>query len=81
MGCLAAQPIVNGLEKELEGRARVLKLDLFTEDGLEFFRQHDLRTVPAIVVLDPGGEVRYRSTGGLPDARRIRQAVVAIESE
>jgi hypothetical protein len=72
-----AQPIVHGLETDLRGTAQVLRLDLFSPDGSAFFREHDLGSVPVIVVLDPAGTVRYRANG-LPNADQIRQAVRAI---
>jgi hypothetical protein len=68
---------VHGLETDLRGTAQVLRLDLFSPDGSAFFRDHDLGSVPVIVVLDPAGTVRYRANG-LPDAAQIRQAVQAI---
>jgi hypothetical protein len=68
---------VHGLETDLRGTAQVLRLDLFSPDGSAFFRDHDLGSVPVIVVLDPAGTVRYRANG-LPDADQIRQAVQAI---
>lgn len=68
---------MHGLETDLRGTAQVLRLDLFSPDGSAFFRDHDLGSVPVIVVLDPAGTVRYRANG-LPDADQIRQAVQAI---
>jgi hypothetical protein len=55
-------------------------MDLLSADGRAFFDRYDLQTVPAIVVLDPAGAVRYRATGRLPDAGAIRQAAQAIAS-
>ena len=78
MTCLASQPIVHGLETDLAGQATIVRLDLFSKDGQAFFTGHNLGAVPAIVVLDAGGAVRYQSTGTLPDADRIRQAVRAL---
>jgi hypothetical protein len=66
---------VHGLEQDLAGQARVLRLDLFSEAGRAFFQQYRLDSVPAIVVLDAQGHSRYQSSGTLPDAARIRQAV------
>jgi hypothetical protein len=74
MACLAAQPIVHGLETDLAGQATVVRLDLFSEDGRAFFTRHALNAVPAIVVLDPSGAVRYRGIG-VPNPAPIRQAV------
>ena len=72
-----SQPIVHGLEDDLRGRAQVLRLDLFSTAGNAFFQEHQLGSVPAIVVLDSAGSVRYRANG-IPDAGQIRQAVQAI---
>jgi hypothetical protein len=71
---------VHGLESDLRGTAPVLRLDLFSPDGSAFFREHDLGSVPVIVVLDPAGTVRYRANG-LPDPGQIRQAVRAIAAD
>jgi len=71
---------VHGLESDLHGTAQVLRLDLFSPDGSAFFREHDLGSVPVIVVLDPAGAVRYRANG-LPDPGQIRQAVRALAQE
>ena len=65
---------MHGLENELAGQATVVRLDLFQPEGRAFFTRHALNTVPAIVVLDPGGAVRYRGIG-LPNPDLIRQAV------
>ena len=72
-----SQPIVHGREEDLRGSAQVLRLDLFSATGNAFFQEHHLGSVPAIVVLDPAGSVRYRANG-IPDADQIRQAVRAI---
>ena len=75
MSCLAAQPIVHGLETDLAGQATVVRLDLFSPAGRAFFTRHNLDAVPAIVVLDPSGVARYQSSGSLPNPDQIRQAV------
>jgi hypothetical protein len=72
-----AQPIVHGLEDDLRGTATVVRLDLFSPDGSAFFRDHQLGSVPVMVVLDPAGTVRYRANG-IPNPGDIRQAVRAI---
>ncbi|HUS16110.1 MAG TPA: hypothetical protein VM536_14020 [Chloroflexia bacterium] len=66
---------MHGLEVDLAGVAPVLRLDLFSPDGQAFFTRYQLGSVPAIVVFDPGGAERYRSTGRLPDAAAIKAAV------
>jgi hypothetical protein len=72
-----AKPIVDGLETDLRGTAQVVRLDLFSPPGSAFFREHQLGSVPVLVVLDPAGTVRYRANG-LPNPDQIRQAVRTI---
>jgi hypothetical protein len=71
---------VHGLEDDLRGTAPVVRLDLFSPDGSAFFREHQLGSVPVMVVLDPAGTVRYRANG-IPNAGAIRQAVRAIAQQ
>jgi thiol-disulfide isomerase/thioredoxin len=70
MGCLAAKPIVNGIEKDLEGRARVLRLNVLGKIGRELAGRYDVRGLPTVVAIDGAGKVVYRHTG-LPDRQRI----------
>jgi len=58
-----------------------LRLDLFSTDGRAFFDAHHLGAVPAIVVLDPSGAERYRSTGRIPDAAAVRAAVHQVAGQ
>ena len=66
MSCLAAQPIVNGLEHDLRGAASFLKVDVTTAQGREMLRRYGLAVVPSIVVLQRNGEPVYRANG-IPD--------------
>ncbi len=66
---------MHGLEQDLAGTAPVLRFDLFSAAGQTVFRRYELGVVPAILVFDPAGAVRYRSAGSIPDAARIKQAV------
>lgn len=72
MSCLTAKPVVNGIEKDLEGRARVIRLDIGSELGKAAAGRYGVSGVPTTLVLDGAGEVVHRSTG-VPD----RQEVVA----
>lgn len=72
MGCLAAKPIVNGIEKDLRGKATVVRLNLLSEVGREAAARYRVSAVPTMLVLGAGGEVTYRKVG-TPD----REAIVA----
>jgi hypothetical protein len=72
-----AKPIVNGIEKDLQGRATVVRLNLLTKLGREVARSHGVTAVPATMVFDGAGRVLYRHEG-LPDRRRIMEVVNAM---
>ncbi len=76
MACLAAKPAVDGLEREYEGRATVLRADIQTDAGRTLAARHDIDVVPSFVVLDGSGGLIYREEGtrGVP-AADIRRAL------
>lgn len=72
MSCLAAKPVVNGIEEDLEGIARVLRLDIGSKLGKEAASRFGVSSVPTMLVLDGAGEVVHRESG-----RPDREEVVA----
>ena len=77
MGCLVAKPIVNGIEKDLKGKADVIRLNILSRVGREAASRYGVPAVPTLVVLGRDGEVVYRRTG-LPDRRDIATRVSAL---
>lgn len=73
MRCLAAKPIVNGIEKDLEGKAEVVRLNLLSREGREIARRYEVMGAPTLLVLDARGKVVYGKQG-IPD----RKAVVGL---
>jgi thioredoxin-related protein len=69
-----AKPIVDGLERELEGQARVVRLDVLTKLGREVAQSHDVRSVPTFLIFDGQGNLTDRQVG-FPDRGRIRALV------
>ena len=69
-----AKPIVNGIEKDLQGQAKVVRLNLLSKLGRELARTYGVTAIPAMVIFDGGGQVRY-SHQGLPNRQRIVQEV------
>ena len=61
-----AKPIVDGIEKDLEGTARVIRLSVTSELGSRMAQRYGVRGVPTIVVLDGAGQVVAQSVG-MPD--------------
>ncbi|HLL55500.1 MAG TPA: thioredoxin family protein [Myxococcaceae bacterium] len=73
-----AKPAVDGLEKELQGRAEVAKVDIFSESGGELADRYRVSATPTYLVLDGAGNVVYRQVGGNPDTRAIVRAVALL---
>jgi len=69
-----AKPIVDGLERELEGQAQVVRLDVLTKLGRKVAQSHDVRSVPTFLIFDGQGNLIDRQVG-FPDRGRIRALV------
>jgi len=65
---------VDGIERELEGRAQVLRLNVMDDVGGELAMRYGVRGVPTFVLLDGAGEVALTRTG-MPDREGIVAAV------
>ena len=67
---------MNGIEKDLEGRAEVIRLNLLSEVGRKLASRYDVQTVPTVLVLDADSKVAYRDTG-TPDRREVGARITA----
>jgi thioredoxin-related protein len=65
-----AKPIVDGLERELEGQARVVRLDVLSTVGRRVAQRHDVRSIPTFLVFDGRGNLIDRQVG-FPDKGKI----------
>ena len=76
MVCLAAKPVVDGLEREFEGDAFVVRVELSSGPGKEIGRRYDIDTVPSFVVFDHDGNIVFRRNGsaGVP-LKELRAAL------
>jgi thiol-disulfide isomerase/thioredoxin len=63
IACLAAKPFVDGLERELDGKAQILRADIRSDVGADLAQRFGIKTVPGFVVLTPDGKVRLRFDG------------------
>lgn len=70
--------MVDGLEREFEGRAVVLRADLQSGAGGKLARRYDIDSVPSFVVFDGKGKVVFRRNGsaGVP-VKELRRALSA----
>jgi hypothetical protein len=67
--------MVDGLEKELAGRAQIIRLNVADPAGQEAWNRYLIQKVPAIVLLDETGVEIYRTEGKLPRKGQIREAL------
>jgi hypothetical protein len=65
-----AKPIVDGIEKDLKGKADVVRLNMVTRVGREIASRYGVPVVPTILILDCDGKVTYRQSG-MPDRREV----------
>jgi thiol-disulfide isomerase/thioredoxin len=74
--CLAIKPVVDGLEREFEGKAYVVRVELGSSAGRELGPRYDIDTVPSFVVFDRSGKVVFRrnGSGGVP-LKELRRAL------
>ena len=72
-----AKPIVDGLESDLKGRARVLRLNVMDSIGLSAARRFGVRAVPAFFVVNGQGGV-VDAQIGLPDRAQLGAQMEAL---
>jgi hypothetical protein len=58
-----AKPIVDGLEDDLAGQAKVIRLDLLSPVGREAARHFGVRGLPTLLVVDGQGRVVLTQLG------------------
>jgi thioredoxin 1 len=78
--CLLAKPIVDGLEKDLEGQAQVVRLNILSEVGREAAGRYGVRSVPTFLIFDNEGTLIGREVG-FPNRGRIESLVSGIGSQ
>lgn len=61
---------MDGIEKDLEDTARVIRLDISSELGKSVAGSYGVTSVPTTLVLDGTGEEVYRDTG-LPSRKKV----------
>lgn len=70
-----AKPTVDGLERDLDGKAAVLRLDVRSPVGREAAARYGVRAVPTLIVVDGQGQVVLTQVG------RLRPVDVRAEVE
>jgi len=74
-----AKPVVDRLEKNLQGRAELIRVDALRGPGPAIARAYDVRATPTMLVFDGLGNLVY-SQPGLPNSGAIEQVVNGLLS-
>ncbi len=70
---------MNGIEKDVRGRADVVYLDLLSDVGRAAADRYAVRSVPTLLVFDGAGNVVLRQSG-LQDADAVKDAIDALDT-
>ena len=71
---------MDGLESELQGEARVVRVNVQDAVGGQLARQYQAYLVPTFIVFDAAGREVWRQTG-FPDRNRILAEIRGLTSK
>lgn len=71
---------MRGLVEALQGRLRVIQLNVDEEVGRRARTVYGTEKVPAVIMLSAGGSEVYRSEGKLPRTGEIREKLAELEA-
>ena len=72
-----AKPVVDRLERDLEGQAQVLRISLWSSLGRELATRYGVRGVPTFLLFDGSGEMMHYQVGRL-DADRVKAEISSL---
>ena len=78
MGCVLAEPIVNGLETEMAGELVVLKVDFYSEAGRALSAEYNGYATPTFILFDAEGQELWRQVGTI-DGDRVMEMVEGLK--
>ena len=67
--------MVDGLERDLAGQVRVVRVPIQGPAGRALQERYGVRAVPTYLLLDAEGRVLWRREGGPPDRRTLLRAL------
>lgn len=67
------------LERQLDGQAEVVRVNLMSSMGMTLARKYGVRASPTLLVFDGAGKVIY-SQAGLPDEPAIVSLVSSVRA-
>ena len=72
-----AKPVVDRLERDLEGQAQVLRLSAWSSVGRQLASRYGVRGVPTFLLFDGTGELKHYQVGKL-DADRVKAEIDSL---
>jgi thioredoxin-like negative regulator of GroEL len=72
-----AKPIVDGIERDLEGQARVVRLSVMSDVGSRAAQRYGVRGVPTVLVFDGSGNL-VEQRAGVPDRKQVVSQVMML---
>lgn len=72
-----AKPIVDGIERDLEGQAQVVRLSVTSEVGGRAAQRYGVRSVPTVLIFDREGNLIEQSAG-IPNRKQVVGQVLGL---
>lgn len=72
-----AKPVVDRLERDLEGQAQVLRLSVWGSVGRQLAARHGVHSVPTFVLFDGQGQMVHHQVGKL-DAEQVKAEIDSL---
>jgi hypothetical protein len=76
-----AKPVVDGLEKDLTGKARVVRLDVTSQVGRQAAARYSVRGVPTLVLVDGSGQPVHTQVGLIRSGPVLEQVELMFEHQ
>lgn len=78
MGCLKAKPVVDRLERDLEGRLKVVRLSIGNRVGRQLASRYGVPGVPTFLLFDGSGTMAHYQVGSL-DIELVKTQLATLE--
>lgn len=74
MGCTAIKPVVDRLEQDLQGKLKIIRIDIQSEIGRELIPLYGFEYTPTFIYFDATGHEVWREAGSL-SVERVYQSL------
>ena len=74
-----AKPIVDGIEQKLDGKAKVVRLNVLSTVGQQAAARYGVRGMPTLIVVDGYGQPVYTQAGIIRPGPVIEQVNAIIK--